>query len=635
MRLLFKIAGKNRKTYVLLIFSILAMFCLTISNHTEAFTLRVLTEKGADFFELFAHKGSENIDGSISRDDVESGWDAIDKDRDGIIRRKDAQAYISETKKDDLVTRFIRHINKKINLSGNLINLAILVFVVGVLKSTAMFATNYIRQVVAIRVSRDLRQNYFEHIQTLSMSFYQKYHVGNLSSRVMGDATMVADGVNSFLINYFQTPFTLVTTMVLLFATSWKLSMIVFLGLPIIVMPIIFIARRIKRIAKQIQRNQENFASVLLDFLSGIQTVKIFAMEKFSLEKYCEQNDRMALLEKKNARYSLSSRPVLHMIGSFFLASIIIYGIFFARMNISELLFFGILLYGFYEPIKKFAEENAKIQRGSAAADRMFEVLSEKPYIRDHDGAEELKTIEKGIEFDNVWFRYADKWVLKGLSFTINKGDTVALVGPTGAGKSTVALLLPRLYEPQKGEIRIDGKKLSEYTQKSLRETIGFVPQKPFLFYDTVAENIAFGRDFSEEAIEDAARRAHADEFISLLPQRYQTHLEETGKNLSGGQQQRLAIARALVKNAPVLVMDEATSALDAVSENLIKESIAELHGEVTQILIAHRLSTIEHADKIIYIEDGEKIDEGTKDELLESCGNFKRMWEMMMHNKE
>jgi ABC-type multidrug transport system fused ATPase/permease subunit len=210
----------------------------------------------------------------------------------------------------------------------------------------------------------------------------------------------------------------------------------------------------------------------------------------------------------------------------------------------------------------------------------------------------------------------------------------VAIVGPTGAGKSTIVQLLPRLYDPQKGEIRIDGRPLTDYTQRSIRENISFVSQKPFLFFDTVAANIAYGCDFTMEEIESAAKRAYADEFIERMPNGYDSMLAETGQNLSGGQQQRLAIARALVKNAPILILDEATSALDVISENRIKAAITQLHGNVTQILIAHRLATIEHADKIIYLQRGEKIAEGTKDELLQSCDGFRRMWEALYHSE-
>ncbi len=260
----------------------------------------------------------------------------------------------------------------------------------------------------------------------------------------------------------------------------------------------------------------------------------------------------------------------------------------------------------------------------------MYEVLDRISPMTDAPNAVEMRNLENGIEFRNVSFRYRDEWVLKDLSFTIKKGETVALVGPTGAGKSTIAKLLPRLYDIQEGEILIDGRSIKGYTQRSLREQIAFVPQKPFLFFDTIKENISFGRAFTEEQIVVAARNAHAEEFIVKLPGQYHFKLEESGKNLSGGQQQRLAIARALVKNAPILLMDEATSSLDAVSEGKIKDAIIELHGKLTQIIIAHRFSTIEHADRIIYLEHGCKVAEGTRDELLKICPNFRLMWEMM-----
>ena len=302
-------------------------------------------------------------------------------------------------------------------------------------------------------------------------------------------------------------------------------------------------------------------------------------------------------------------------------------------MSLSQLIVFCGLLQLVYEPVKKFADENANIQRGIVAAERMFEVLHLKPAIEDSKGAIELNGFKDSIEFENVWFRYQGEWILKDVSFTVKKGETVAIVGPTGAGKSTIVQLIPRLFEVQQGEIRIDGRPLNAYTQKSIREQIAFVSQKPFLFFDTVAANIAFGRNFSRERIELAAKRAHAEEFISRLPETYDAMLAEAGQNLSGGQQQRLAIARALVKEAPVLILDEATSALDAISELHIKHAIANLHGEVTQILIAHRLSTIEHADKIIYLDRGVKIAEGTRDELLKSCDPFRRMWEALYHH--
>ena len=504
---------------------------------------------------------------------------------------------------------------------------------VALFKAITLFSARFTTQLLAIRITRDLRQQYFEHIQSLPLSFYQEQNLGSLSSRAIGDAGQIASSLNSCLTNYLQTPFSILFSLIACFYLSWKLSMIIFLGLPLVVFPVVFLTRQVKRISRQLQKNQETFTSVLLDFLAGIQTVKIFAMEAFSLRKYKEQNDRMAILETRSAKYSLLTRPVLHFIATSCLAIVVLFGLYTLHMTIGQLLMFCGLLHLFYEPVKKFAEENANIQKGAVAAERMFEVLHLKPQIQDKDGAIDLQGLRKLIEFDHVWFKFRDEWVIRDVSFSIQRGEVVALVGATGAGKSTLVQLLPRLYEVQSGEIRIDGIPIHAITQRSLRDQIAFVPQKPFLFFDTVAENIAFGRSFTKEEIQKAAIQAYAHEFIEEMPKKYDTVLAEMGKTLSGGQQQRLAIARALVKKAPILIMDEATSSLDAISENWIKRAIQDLQGKVTQILIAHRLSTIEHADRIIFIEQGRKIGDGTLRELLEVCLPFRTLWEAYHHS--
>lgn len=634
MRRLFQTALIARQYRLLFAFSIIAMIFLTLASQLEVVALGIMTRKGPDFFELFAPVEDGRLQKSqeVSQKDLQTRWQELDQTGSGIVTREEATRFLAQFKGADLVEKVMAVVNDWLPISSSLKALALFIIFVAVFKAVSLFSQRFLARLVAIRISRDLRQAYFEHIQTLPMDFYQKHHMGSLSSRVVGDAALVAEALNACLVNYLQTPFTVLSTLSLCFYTSWQLSLILFLGFPLIIGPIIFLARRVKRISKQIQKNQETFASVLLDFLAGVQTVKVFAMEEFSLKKYREQNAKMAALEQRSARYDLSSRPIVHTVGMFCLATALLYGLYILQMNVSIVLVYCGLLYVFYEPVKKFAEENTHIQRGIAAAERMQEVLDLQPGIQDCDGALTLDTFQDGIEFDNVWFRYEDRWILKGVSFTVRRGEKVAIVGPTGSGKSTIVQLLPRLYEVQQGEIRIDGLPLKAYTQKSLRESIAFVPQKPFLFLDTIAENIAFGRPFSLEEIQLAAHQAHADEFICHLPQGYQTVLLEMGKNLSGGQQQRLAIARALVKKAPILVLDEATSALDAVSENHIKCAIGELRGKMTQIIIAHRLSTIEDADKIIFLDHGEKIAEGTKDELLKTCPIFRRMWEMLHH---
>lgn len=635
MKRLFLSVFKNPKHRFLFIFTVAAMCVLTVATQMEVLAIGIMTKKGPDAFQLFApvKNGTLQRVDQIDAEDVNKRWRELTGSLERPLTKTQVRNFIIHIQSRDRIQQVINVIDQYIPISNNLRNLAFVLVFVALFKAAALFAHRFATRLLSIKISRDLRQEYFEHIQSMPMDFYQKYHIGSLSSRVVGDTALISEAVTSVMTNYLQTPFTVISTLTLCFFTSWQLSLIVFLGFPLIVIPIVYISGRVRKISRQIQQNQEQFTSVLIDFLAGIQTVKIFSMENFSLKKYKERNEQMAKLEKKSARYDLSSRPVVHTIAMSFLSISMLWGLYVLKLSVSEALFFCGLLYIFYEPVKKFAEENSRIQRGLAAADRMFDVMSIKPRIVDSADAKELTRFNHSIEFDHVSFRYGNDWVLKDLSFTVNKGETVAIVGPTGAGKSTIVQLIPRLYEPQSGEIRLDGAPIQSYSQKSLREQIAFVPQKPFLFIDTVAANISFGQPYTLEKVKAAAIKARAHEFIERLDNGYHTILSETGKNLSGGQQQRLAIARALFKDAPLLILDEATSSLDTISELGIKLAIKELRGQATQIIIAHRLTTIEDADKIIYLESGRKIAEGTKDELIANCPEFRQMWEAMHHS--
>lgn len=649
-----KIAFQNRKYLVLLILTIGLSLLMTVASQMEAFAMGLLTNQGPDVFALFGKKNIEKVeenekgnriqrkfkrssnakkdsrDAKIYLEDISERWPELDLDGKGYITKSDASDYMSRGKGFNLLTSIMHKTKQKYKIANNIALLMMMLSFVALFKVTCAFCNRYTTTLVGIRVSRNLRERYFEHLQTLPMSFFQKHNIGGLSARVSGDAGSVSNAIISFIMNYCQMPFTIVSSLYILFRLSFELSLIIFLGLPLIGIPIYYLARKARKSQKDMQVYGEQFAHILIDYLAGIQTVKLFNMEKFSSKKYCDMNNISAKIEEKISLYGYIARPILHMIGTFFLGVIIVYGLYFAKMNVSDLVVYTAIMHLFYEPIKKFGEENINIQRGLAAADRMFSVLNEQSDIIDKEDAIELMDFNSKVEFKNVWFKYEESWVLRDLNFTVEKGQTVALVGPTGAGKSTIAQLLPRLYDVNKGSIEVDGIPITDYKQRSLRESISFVAQKPFLFFDTVANNISYGRDYTREEVQLAAERAHADEFIQCLPQKYDTPLAEMGKSLSGGQQQRLAIARALVKKAPILVMDEATSSLDSISENRIKTAIHELRGFMTQIIIAHRLSTIEDADKIIYLEFGAKVAEGTKDELYEKCQGFKAMWDMM-----
>lgn len=631
MKQLIKAAFSTKYQKSLIFISVAFMIFLTFASQLEIIALGVIARKGPDFFDLFAVKEE-----GVSKQDFEKKWDVIDADKKGVITKDDVDAYVAKEGKRDIISKALAFLGIPSNLGGNIVYLALFMAIVAFLKAIALFGYRYTTKRSAIETSRLLRERYFARIQTLPMSFYQKHNIGTLSNRAVGDAYLISEASHSLITNYLQTPLTIISTLTLCFLTSWQLTLFIFLGMPMIAVPIYYLTRKVKKVSYQILKKQELFLSILSDFISGIQTVKMFSMEDFSHKKYTEQNDALAYLEKKSARYDLSTRPVVHTIGMLFLSATILMGLYVQQMSIPEILIYCGFLYLFYEPIKKFAEENSRIQRGIAASDRLFEVINEKPAMEDQKGAKTIKSFEDAIIFKDVWFKYRDdEWVLKGLNFTVKKGQMVAIVGPTGAGKSTIVQLLTRLYDVDRGAILIDSRPINEYTQKSVRETISVVPQKPFLFIDTVEANIAVGRSHTLEEVVASAKKAEADEFISKLAQGYKTLLAEAGKDLSGGQQQRITIARALLKGAPVIIMDEATSSLDMISEYKIRQALKTLRGQVTEIVIAHRLSTIEDADLIIYIDNGTKIAEGTKDELLKSCPSFNAMWSLMNRDQK
>lgn len=631
MKMLLKAAFRAKKHFVFIFFSFLTLFGVTIADQLEMVSLGVIVNNGADFFSLF--EGDEH---GVKKEKIEEVWEKIDLEKKGSITKEEATLYLSKKEDAHVIQRFLDKIKVHFQFANNrLAKIVSILLGVALFKAFFLFFSRYTTRVLAIKLSCDLRQQFFDHIQTLSMSFYQKYNIGSLSTRVVGDANQIAISLNSWIINYLQTPFTIATTLFFCFYLSWKLSLIIFFGVPLIVLPVRLITSRVKKVTRMLQKNQEGFAATLIDFLAGIQTVKIFSMEEYTRKKYSERNSEMERLEIKTSGYDLLTRPILHFVTTFCLAVILFIGLYVMKIPLPDLIVFCGLLHLFYEPIRKFADENANVQRGIVAAERLFEVLSVTPEILDEKQALNITSFHDEIAFEDVWFKYEDEWVLKGISFSVKKGETVAIIGATGSGKSTILQLIPRLYDVTKGRILIDGRPLKDYTQKSLRSLISFVPQKPFLFNDTIKQNIIFGQNISDREVIEAAKRAHADEFIDEMPAKYETYLAEMGKNLSGGQQQRVAIARALARKSAILVLDEATSSLDSISERKIKEAIRDLQGEMTQIIVAHRLSTIEHADKIVFIEKGVKIGEGTKEELLRTCPKFALMWEASVTGAE
>lgn len=631
MKVLLRAALKAKRHFFWVVFSFLTLFGCTIADQIELMTLGSFVNTGSDLFSLFGDKQE------ITREEYVNKFDELDREGRGRINSSDTSLYLSEAKDAGVIKRLLESVKRTITQRENKVSVIISVlFFIGLFKAFFLFFSRYTTRVLSVKISRDLRQQYFEHIQKLSMSFYGKYNIGTLSSRVVADSFQIAQSINSWLTNYLHTPFILISTFSLCLFFNWQLSLSILFAMPIMYALIRFVSKKIKKVTRRLQKNQENFANVLFDFLAGIQTVKIFSMERFTRKKYQEQNDEMEYLECKTHRIDLMTKPILHFLVSVILISVVFVGLYIMQMQLAELLVFCGLLHLFYDPIRRFADENANVQRGVVAAERLFEVLQMEPEITDREDAVHINTFSSSLIFNEVEFGYdqgnnesdGEVAVLKKMSFEVKKGQSVAIIGATGAGKSTILQLISRLYEVKQGMILLDGLPLTSYSQKSLRSLISYAPQKPFLFNDTVKANIAYGKDLSDEEIEAAAKKAHAHEFIVELSDGYDTRLAEMGKSLSGGQMQRLSLARALAKKAPILLLDEATSSLDSISEGKIKQAIRELHGEITQIIVAHRLSTVAHVDKIIVIDKGRKVSAGTKEELLANCSMFKAMWD-------
>ena len=376
MKFLIQTVFKNKKHLKLLLLTIVMMLFMTVANALEIFAIGFITKKGP----------------------AEGGG--------GFFERVTAT------------------FNSWVPIHDSPLYLAAFIVFVALFKAICLFSHRFLARLTAIKIQQDLRLQFFEHLQKMPMRFFQNHNMGSLSSRVVSDASMVAEAINATIINYIQTPVGVALYLTICILTSWQLSLLIFLGFPLLLFPIWFLAKRVKRVSREIQKNQERFSSVLIDFIGGIQTVKAFAMEAFSFKKYEELNDRMAFLERKSALYDLSTRPIVHSIAMLFLAATLIVGLYVLNMNVSEVLIFCGMLYLFYEPIKKFAEENSHIQRGVSAAERMEEVLHmpvEKPK---EQGNQTFRTLHNEIRFSNVWFRYNQEWILKDLNLSIKKrGD--------------------------------------------------------------------------------------------------------------------------------------------------------------------------------------------------------------------
>ncbi|MBL7876041.1 MAG: ABC transporter ATP-binding protein [Cyclobacteriaceae bacterium] len=513
-----------------------------------------------------------------------------------------------------------------------------LLFICALIMITVLLANifKFLERVIATKIkvdlTKNLRMDIFKKVTQLHIGYFNTERKGDLISRFTNDVNEVENAVMNSLKAVMREPITILVYFFVLFTISPQLFLFTLLVLPLTGAVVGEIIKRLKRQATESQESLGRILSILDETFSGMRVIKAFNARNFVVQKIENETAYYRKTTKSMAYKNELSAPVSEILGVMIVAGIIYFG---GNMVLSEdsslkpeafLGFLGVFAM-IMQPAKSFSNGITSLQRGTASAKRIFSLIDEKPVIRNKPGAVELKSFEQGITFKNVSFAYETERVLKNINLTIEKGKTLALVGPSGGGKSTLADLVPRFYDPVDGEVQIDGVSLTEYELESLRSQIGVVTQESILFNDTIFNNIAFGMPHvSEESVIRAAQIANAHDFIMQTENGYQTLIGERGSKLSGGQRQRLSIARAVLKNPPILILDEATSALDSESERLVQEALFNLMKNRTSIVIAHRLSTIQHADEIIVIQDGEVSERGTHDELNRNNGLYRKL---------
>lgn len=512
----------------------------------------------------------------------------------------------------------------------------VVVFIFGI-KGIFYYTYHFLLEKVGLSVIKDFRARIFEHIHIQPLSFFYNYPTGTLISRVVSDVTLMQQAVSSALVGILRDFFSVVVLMGVVFFLNWKLALFCFLILPVAAFPIIKFSKIFRRLSTKAQEETAQVSNMLYETITGNRIVKAFNMENHENKRYNNQLQLLFDVTVQDAKFRCLQHPLMEFIGGVAIAIFIWFGgklVIGGVMTIGE--FFALMtsLVVAYDPVKRIGKVNSTVQQGLAAATRIFAILDIVPAISDKPDAIELPPFESSIEFKNVYFHYEDDTeALSDINLHVPAGQTLAIVGHSGGGKTTLTNLVPRFLDVSKGCITIDGCDIRQVTMRSLRDRIAMVTQQTILFNDTVRNNIAYGSlERSESDLIKAAEAAHALDFIKELPKGFETIIGESGARLSGGERQRISIARALLKNAPILILDEATSALDTESEREVQSALENLMKNRTTFVIAHRLSTIKNADRIIVVNNGRIVEDGTHDELLAHHGEYEQLYNMQYH---
>jgi ATP-binding cassette, subfamily B, bacterial MsbA len=549
---------------------------------------------------------------------------------DKVLSKTDVQDFTS-------IQRYISLFLSLVPGTKIIVQLCSWLLILSLLKGVSLYYANYFMNRVGQGVVTDLRNALFHHVIGQSMGFFSLNSTGRLMSRMSGDVEQIQESVSNVLADFVREAVTLVFLICVTLWIDWKLASLSLLIAPFVLALTLVMGKRIRRVSLRGREDAANLSDQLQQSITGMRIIKAFGMEAHEEDGFRKNSAKLYRSNVKAAAILFLNSPVMEFMGF----AVFIPFLYYASDRIGDkTLSFGLFggsmfsLFRMYDPIRKLSRMHVQFQRAIASGSRIVELLDEHCEIQDRPGAGTLGGIRESIEFKNVCFDYVDQSgetrVLRDINLKVGRNQVVAIVGSSGSGKTTLVGLIPRFYDPTTGEVLIDGIDIREYTQNSLRKQIAMVTQETFLFNDTVGNNIGYGDiHASQEEIASAARVALADDFISRFPMKYATLIGERGQRLSGGERQRISIARALLKDAPILILDEATSALDSESEKLVQQALTNLIRDRTTFVIAHRLSTIRNADMIVVIDNGRIVESGTHDGLMGLDGHYRKFFRL------